>query len=89
MLVVCTAAAVSNSEYYSGFDPQDISVVTKSRRTGYCSATGDPHYSTFDGASFHELGPGRMVFYKSLVRDFEIQTRVYSRPALFCGIAAH
>jgi hypothetical protein len=43
--VIATNATISNSEYYSGFDPADIVIKTQSRPTRTCSATGDPHYT--------------------------------------------
>jgi hypothetical protein len=42
--VVKTEAVISNSEYFSGFNAPDITIVTLSRRTAVCSGTGDPHY---------------------------------------------
>ena len=43
--MIITEPAISASEYYSNFNPQDITIVTMSRAGGSCSATGDPHYT--------------------------------------------
>ena len=42
--MIITEPAISASEYYSNFNPQDITIVTMSRPTRYCQGTGDPHY---------------------------------------------
>eukprot|EP00055_Hartaetosiga_balthica_P011100 m.49500 g.49500 ORF g.49500 m.49500 type:complete len:1837 (-) comp7454_c0_seq3:541-6051(-) len=80
----------SPSEYYNEFDLPDWTFKTSPRPSSVCRATGDPHYTTFDGQAYHVYAPGRVVFYKSLVRDFEVQTDMYSfsRPAVHCAIAA-
>ena len=43
--MIITEPAISASEYYSNFNPQDITIVTMTRLGGSCSATGDPHYT--------------------------------------------
>jgi len=89
-----TEVVESPSEYYNGFDPADITIKTEPRPSAVCSATGDPHYKTFDGHYYHIYAPGRVVFYKSTnptrERRFEIQTDMYSfhRPAVHCAVAA-
>jgi hypothetical protein len=89
-----TEVVESPSEYYNGFDPADITIKTEPRPSAVCSATGDPHYKTFDGHYYHIYAPGRVVFYKSTnptrEKRFEIQTDMYSfhRPAVHCAVAA-
>ncbi len=47
---------------------------------------------TFDGKYWHYYRPGQQVLYKSTVREFEVQSRLYKHPgwypSLHCGIAA-
>jgi len=88
---IITKPAISNSEYYSGFKSLDIDVQTVPRPSATCSGTGDPHYTTFDGAYWHVYWHGTYVFYKSLARDFEVQVQATSCegcPAQHCGFAA-
>ncbi len=47
---------------------------------------------TFDGKYWHYYAPGQQVLYKSTVRDFEVQSRLYIHrnwwPSVHCGVAA-
>ncbi len=83
-----TEPIISNSEYYSKFDASDIFVKTVTRPSATCSGTGDPHYTTFDGAYWHVYYSGNYILYKSLSRDFEIQVAARGYPAQHCGFAA-
>lgn len=83
-----TEPVISNSEYYSKFDPPDIFVKTVTRPSATCSGTGDPHYTTFDGAYWHVYYSGNYVLYKSLIRDFEVQVAARGYPSQHCGFAA-
>ncbi|EGD75710.1 hypothetical protein PTSG_07827 [Salpingoeca rosetta] len=87
---IVTEPIDSASLYYNGFDLPDLSLETAPRPSAVCRATGDPHYRSFDGHAFHIYAPGRVIFYKSTVRRFEVQTDMYSfsRPAVHCAIAA-
>lgn len=84
---IITQPVISNSEYYNNFNPTDINVKTKLRPTATCSGTGDPHYTTFDGAYWHVYYPGNYVLYKSNVRDFEVQVSTRGYPSQHCGFA--
>lgn len=86
--LIKTDPAISRSDYYSGFDPADISLKTRPRRTAQCRGTGDPHYTTFDGRYWHVYWPGRYVLYKTTKRTFEVQVQTRLRPARHCAFAA-
>lgn len=83
-----TEPIISNSEYYSNFNAVDIFVKTVTRPSATCSGTGDPHYTTFDGAYWHVYYSGNYILYKSLLRDFEVQVAARGYPAQHCGFAA-
>lgn len=86
---IVTEPIDSASLYYNGLDLDDLQLETAPRPSAVCRATGDPHYRSFDGHPFHIYAPGRVVFYKSTVREFEMQTDMYSfaRPAVHCAVA--
>ena len=46
--VITTSPALSDSVYYSNYDPSDITITTAYRPSGTCSGNGDPHYYTFE-----------------------------------------
>jgi hypothetical protein len=85
---IVTSPIISNSDYYSGFNPVDILVQTVFRPSATCSGTGDPHYTTFDGAYWHVYWAGTYVLYKSTQREFEVQVATRGYPAQHCGFAA-
>jgi len=80
--------AISRSEYYNGFRANNITVATIFKPSGYCSGTGDPHYTTFDGAYWHVYWSGSYVLYGAPHRDFEVQVAARSYPSQHCGFAA-
>ena len=85
---IITSPAISRSEYYSGFRANNITVATVFKPSGYCSGTGDPHYTTFDGAYWHVYWSGSYVLYGAPHRDFEVQVAARGYPAQHCGFAA-
>jgi hypothetical protein len=83
-IVLQTEAAVSKAEFYSGINPPDIVIKTKSRGTAQCTSTTDPNIKTFDGARFLWLGSGTYSLWKAEHRHFEVQAR--STSGLNCGV---
>lgn len=84
---IVLGAAISRSEYYSGYRAANITVATVFKPSGYCSGTGDPHYTTFDGAYWHVYWPGNYVLYAARERGFEVQVATGSYPSQHCGFA--
>jgi len=85
---IIMSPAISRSEYYSGFRANNITVATVFKPSGYCSGTGDPHYTTFDGAYWHVYWSGSFVLYSAPHRDFEVQVAARGYPSQHCGFAA-
>lgn len=50
-----------------------------------CQATGDPHYTTFDGKYYDFYKPGDYVLYRNLERFFEIHTRLWTCWSVTCN----
>jgi hypothetical protein len=59
------AQVLSMASYYNGFDVQDFFIETINRRTAQCRATGDPHYTTFDGYYWHYYQASTVTLYES------------------------
>ena len=79
--------AISRSDYYNGYRTANITVATIFKPSGYCSGTGDPHYTTFDGAYWHVYWAGAYVLYAAPHRGFEVQVAARGYPAQHCGFA--
>jgi hypothetical protein len=79
--------AISRSEYYLGYRVANITVATVFKPSGYCSGTGDPHYTTFDGAYWHVYWAGTYVLYAAKSRGFEVQVATRGYPSQHCGFA--
>ena len=84
---IVLGAAISRSEYYSGYRAANITVATIFKPSGYCSGTGDPHYTTFDGAYWHVYWAGTYVLYAARARGFEVQVATRGYPSQHCGFA--
>jgi len=70
---ITTENIISNAVYYRDVNPEDIIVRTRSRPTGHCSSTGDPHLTTFDGYHYHFYGRGYVRMVQSTENNFEVQ----------------
>lgn len=84
---IVLGSAISRSEYYSGYRAANITVATVFKPSGYCSGTGDPHYTTFDGAYWHVYWAGNYVLYAAKARGFEVQVAARGYPSQHCGFA--
>jgi len=72
-LTIITEPLISSAVFYENVNPSDITVHTRSRPTGHCSSTGDPHLTTFDGYRYHFYGRGYVRMVSNPDRLFEVQ----------------
>ncbi len=96
-VTIRTEPAISPSLYYDGFKPYDIMAKTQNRASAQCRATGDPHYTTFDGAYWHFYdGNTRARTLVHLVRstnpnrpfgELQVQNQMRGYPAVNCALA--
>jgi hypothetical protein len=96
-VIVKTEPVISPSSYYENFKPNDIMAKTQNRASAQCRATGDPHYTTFDGAYWHFYdGNSRARTLVHLVKStnpnrpfgtLQVQNQMRGYPAVNCAIA--
>ena len=96
-VMIKTEPAISPSIYYEGFNANDILAKTQNRASAQCRATGDPHYTTFDGAYWHFYdGNTRSRTLVHLVRstnvnrpfgELQVQNQMRGYPAVNCALA--
>ncbi len=96
-VTIRTEPAISPSLFYDGFKPFDIMAKTQNRASAQCRATGDPHYTTFDGAYWHFYdGNTRPRTLVNLVKstnanrpfgELVVQNQMRGYPAVNCALA--
>ena len=96
-VTIRTEPVISPSLFYENFKAYDITAKTQNRASAQCRATGDPHYTTFDGAYWHFYdGNSRARTIVHLVKstnvnrpfgDLVVQTQMRGYPAVNCAIA--
>ncbi|XP_078585634.1 von Willebrand factor D and EGF domain-containing protein-like [Branchiostoma floridae x Branchiostoma japonicum] len=86
----------ANDNLWDGYQIPPLRIRTVDKPTGWCSSTGDPHYKAMDRkAYYHRYDVGTYIMYKSTLRFFEVQARLwpcnFGRPdravTCNCGVA--
>nr|XP_006818865.1 PREDICTED: von Willebrand factor D and EGF domain-containing protein-like [Saccoglossus kowalevskii] len=88
----------SNPSYYVGYAPGEVTVHVNKQHAGQCRATGDPHYTTFDGTYYDWYGVDDYVMVKEKegfeMFNFTVEVRLKkcnhgnsNNPSCNCAVA--
>jgi hypothetical protein len=101
MITITTGPAASPAAFYSTFDANDLLIKTANQPSSQCRATGDPHYTSCDGAYWHFYdgnnngGASRAKTVVNLVKttnpnrpygSLNVQNQVRGYPATNCAM---
>ncbi|CAH1274704.1 VWDE [Branchiostoma lanceolatum] len=79
-----------NHGLWRGYQIPPLRIRTEDKPTASCSSTGDPHFKGTDRkVSYHRYDIGTYVMFKSTVRAFEVQSRLWpcGTVSCNCGVA--